>query len=380
MAAPKPAPRTLIKAMIRAWDEGQTLAEIAATFDRSIAWVGRKLRKSGVNTARRWPDWSPVRQRVIDARRKGLSFDAIAEELHIPLRVVTRLCYDEQLQRLPTAPGDRSLGANERAALIDLAQREPSLTRIELAARFQCSEPVVARVLNRAGILKKSLRRETQAIITDDSPTFKRLIGNVHTRLTTEQQLDLCRRYQAGESGTQLAAEFDMRPSAVYRILHARQAIKPLSDGMRRCLSCGHHKPLSEFKNVSTRPDLQYRTNICIDCGGRLHRGRRYALKWFTGLTASQYDELSILQGGVCAICGKHPTIKRLSVDHDHITGLIRGLLCNGCNTKLNALEDPEWHAKAEAYLYNPPAKDRQWMAGKDKLKRDALKKQATLS
>ncbi|QCU78667.1 hypothetical protein E7744_11295 [Citricoccus sp. SGAir0253] len=44
------------------------------------------------------------------------------------------------------------------------------------------------------------------------------------------------------------------------------------------------------------------------------------------------------LQGGVCAICGKPETVMRfgklktLSVDHNHVTGAPRGLLCQGCN------------------------------------------------
>jgi hypothetical protein len=60
------------------------------------------------------------------------------------------------------------------------------------------------------------------------------------------------------------------------------------------------------------------------------------------GLTQDEYDRLLARQHGVCFFCGKPETadrktsvIKRLSVDHDHETGRIRGLLCIGCNISL---------------------------------------------
>lgn len=48
-------------------------------------------------------------------------------------------------------------------------------------------------------------------------------------------------------------------------------------------------------------------------------------------------------QNGVCAICGNGETSKRqrsLSVDHDHETGAVRGLLCNRCNPMLGYARD----------------------------------------
>ncbi|MBW1743926.1 MAG: endonuclease VII domain-containing protein [Deltaproteobacteria bacterium] len=51
-------------------------------------------------------------------------------------------------------------------------------------------------------------------------------------------------------------------------------------------------------------------------------------------------------QGGVCAICGDPETNQRngrtirLSIDHDHETGQVRGLLCVRCNTGLGLFGD----------------------------------------
>jgi Recombination endonuclease VII len=63
-------------------------------------------------------------------------------------------------------------------------------------------------------------------------------------------------------------------------------------------------------------------------------------------LTLCDYAHLLAQQGGVCAICGlpetrtRNGTVDQLSVDHDHQTGHVRGLLCNRCNRVLGLLSD----------------------------------------
>jgi hypothetical protein len=53
------------------------------------------------------------------------------------------------------------------------------------------------------------------------------------------------------------------------------------------------------------------------------------------------YLELLASQGGTCAICHKAPpSHRRLAIDHDHKTGKIRGLLCNGCNLGIGLFHD----------------------------------------
>jgi RNA polymerase-binding transcription factor DksA len=65
---------------------------------------------------------------------------------------------------------------------------------------------------------------------------------------------------------------------------------------------------------------------------------RKSHLKRKYGMTLADYDRLFEQQGGVCAICGEpRPEERTLHVDHDHVTGVIRGLLCFRCN---NALGD----------------------------------------
>ncbi|MEU7890254.1 endonuclease VII domain-containing protein [Microbispora bryophytorum] len=47
-------------------------------------------------------------------------------------------------------------------------------------------------------------------------------------------------------------------------------------------------------------------------------------------------------QGGRCAICDQFlsDSQKRPAIDHDHMTGVIRGLLCDPCNKGLGHFRD----------------------------------------
>jgi len=70
---------------------------------------------------------------------------------------------------------------------------------------------------------------------------------------------------------------------------------------------------------------------------GRSKDRREYSLKKKYGITVKQYDELLEKQNQCCAICDKHASEfkTRLAVDHNHVTGEIRGLLCTYCNHRL---------------------------------------------
>jgi hypothetical protein len=67
------------------------------------------------------------------------------------------------------------------------------------------------------------------------------------------------------------------------------------------------------------------------------------------GLTVEEWQALHDAQGGACAICQR--TEAKLVVDHDHRTGVVRGLLCNRCNGVLGFIEDEVLMAAATDYL-----------------------------
>lgn len=74
---------------------------------------------------------------------------------------------------------------------------------------------------------------------------------------------------------------------------------------------------------------------------------RNSKLKYNYGENAPEIVKILLKeQNGVCALCGLSETRTRngkvlpLHVDHDHITGKIRGLLCSNCNRGLGFLKD----------------------------------------
>ena len=74
------------------------------------------------------------------------------------------------------------------------------------------------------------------------------------------------------------------------------------------------------------------------------HLRRKY------GLTPEQYSALVDAQCGQCAICGRGD--EYLCVDHSHSAGIVRGLLCHGCNKAVGFLHDsPDLLRKAANYL-----------------------------
>jgi hypothetical protein len=73
---------------------------------------------------------------------------------------------------------------------------------------------------------------------------------------------------------------------------------------------------------------------------------RNWYIKQY-GLSLEQHTSMLKKQNGVCAICGNKEIwkdskgrIKNLSIDHNHVTNEIRGLLCNRCNRLLGLIND----------------------------------------
>lgn len=107
------------------------------------------------------------------------------------------------------------------------------------------------------------------------------------------------------------------------------------------------------------------RTPLCVSH----HRARRKAtrerargtrLAKVYGITEEQYWALHKAQGGRCNGCrrAKGSDRKRLAVDHDHATGVVRQLLCTPCNHGVlgHLRDDPDALRRLADSVENPPA------------------------
>ena len=106
----------------------------------------------------------------------------------------------------------------------------------------------------------------------------------------------------------------------------------------------------------SVVPLFYSKGRACLACAYQRDREARVRASY--GLAAPDLRRLEEKQGGRCAICGARPHDKALAVDHDHLTGDVRGLLCSDCNHKLigrGAHESARRLLIAAWYLLNPP-------------------------
>jgi hypothetical protein len=113
---------------------------------------------------------------------------------------------------------------------------------------------------------------------------------------------------------------------------------------MKICKDCGEEKPESEYHKAG--PRLKPR---CKDCD------YFYAVQLIHGISPEHYRELWEEQNGCCAICRRDlesSQQRRSHVDHDHLTGIVRGLLCANCNHGIgNFHENVAYLLAATRYL-----------------------------
>ena len=123
------------------------------------------------------------------------------------------------------------------------------------------------------------------------------------------------------------------------------------------CTKCKKDKPLSDFHKM--RDGLRSQCKSCrneyLKQWGKDNpeKKREQKYKHRYGISLEEYDLMLRKQDGVCAICKCRCSSKKmLSVDHDHASGLVRGLLCHNCNAAIGHLKDSvEMLESAIAYL-----------------------------
>ena len=141
------------------------------------------------------------------------------------------------------------------------------------------------------------------------------------------------RNIMEGVIGVRDAAQAHLRFTDVdwYRA-QLRDVVQKLSKEVAFCPTCRTFLPLSYFYESDTRA-------LCRWCDKDIRHK----------LPIGTYFRMMIAQDGRCAICDK---IADLVLDHDHDTGLARGLLCDPCNKALGLLYDqPKSAVRAAQYL-----------------------------
>ena len=110
------------------------------------------------------------------------------------------------------------------------------------------------------------------------------------------------------------------------------------------CPKCALVKNVNEFNKSNTRSTgIQYFCKPCLNEykseRNKLNyeRYKDFRRKARYGIPIGMYDELLKRQDYKCKICNLE---KKLSIDHNHTTGEVRGLLCMDCNTALGKFKD----------------------------------------
>jgi Recombination endonuclease VII len=185
----------------------------------------------------------------------------------------------------------------------------------------------VPEIITRAEALAKGLKR----YFTGEP--CKR--GHVAERSTVNSTCFAC-KVTADAAGHKVHREKRLVQGAVYRAAH-REELNVTHTAYR----AAHRVERKVYDAARVRPHAE-------------EKERKIAahLKNTFGITPAYYAFLLANQGGGCAHCGKPETsmdrrwgvVRRLSVDHCHDTGRVRGLLCNSCNPAMGKLGDTLEH------------------------------------
>lgn len=128
-------------------------------------------------------------------------------------------------------------------------------------------------------------------------------------------------------------------------------------------------KQREKKRHILTDVDAEKMTATCAVCGtvdiiGRSNRKsfecgpakkasqRDYVFRRKYGITLEERDGLWLSQDRKCAICRSDVTKEEAHTDHDHVSGVVRGILCGDCNRGLGMFRDSiEFLGNAVRYL-----------------------------
>lgn len=196
---------------------------------------------------------------------------------------------------------------------------------LRLAQEFHLGQAKIRAVLSDAGVL-----RSRKDAIAASWRQGKRIVPESFRNRGKEIDRDEVIGLFAQEMNpSEIASRLNVGMRRIQSLLAEEGVI--LGIGRFRCESCEIIK------------DGPAQRRFCLECS-RDGFGRRFTK---FGVGKAKWERMLTQQGGTCALCERPPTF----VDHDHSSGAVRGLLCNGCNTALGQIDrDIEWATRARTY------------------------------
>jgi Mor family transcriptional regulator len=199
----------------------------------------------------------------------------------------------------------------------------------ELRKKYGVTSALLRKALQRRGVDRRSKGARIRVFVDD-----------------AKRALEL---HAAGASVDQIVEQLGFAPEVARRICIGEFNGVPESAalhraGAMRCGKCREWRRLDQFNTSTTA--VRGKVGLCRACESNYNRENSY------GVTPEQYAVMVEQHRGVCAICHtfvptkSHPT---LCVDHDHVTGAVRGLLCPACNISIGRMNDDPSRLRAAA-------------------------------
>lgn len=126
---------------------------------------------------------------------------------------------------------------------------------------------------------------------------------------------------------------------------------KPSANARSRfCLDCRLERQREAVRRYQATPRGAARK--LADAPKTRERARDGRLVKLYGLTLAEVEALRVAQGGCCAICRRPDEYRTggLNVDHCHVSGKVRQLLCATCNVQLGVYESLKQDGRLERF------------------------------
>lgn len=205
-----------------------------------------------------------------------------------------------------------------------ITEYENGTNILKLATRYRVGQARVRALLSEAGVLRSAGQSISDGWSRGDrkKSDWRRPGASIDIDLVTKL-------HGEGMNPSEIGAQLNVAMKRVQAILSLHGLIP----------GAGRH----ECKICNLIVDGHAGREVCRTCVPEdfFTRWQKY------GISKPQYDSLLAEQGGHCGLCNEPGTC----VDHDHVTGAIRGILCNTCNVAMAAVDhDIKWTIRARAY------------------------------